>query len=143
MKKYLITAIVVLLSFARVFAQEEDGKRYEKIRAIRVTYITEHVNMTEEQSAKFWPIYNAYQDEHRANRRGYIQQYMGSHAGATKDQARASLEGNLDYQGKELELKRKYKDRLLQVISAAQLDKLYQAERDFKKVLIEQSRSNN
>ena len=140
MKKYLITALLIITSLSHVIAQEEDNKKYEKIKAIKVGFITDHVHMTGDQSAKFWPIYDAYQNERRAIRRESMQKYMSSHPGATRDQARAGLEGDLDFQSRELDLKKKYKDRLLQVISAKQLDELYQAERDFKKVLVDQLR---
>ena len=143
MKKFIIAVLLLLTSVSRVIAQEEDGKKYEKIRAIKVTYITEKVHMSAEQSAKFWPVYDAYQNERRDARRESVQQYLSAHPGATKEQARASLEGNLDYQGAELELKKKYKDRLLQIISAQQLDQLYQAERQFKVDLMKQLKDNN
>ena len=132
MKKYLITALFIIACFSRVVAQDEEGGRFEKIRAIRVTFITEHVHMTSEQAAKFWPVYDAFQNERRAVRRDNITKFLSTHPGATRDQARASLDGNLEFQSQELELKKKYKDRLLQIISQQQLDQLYQAERDFK-----------
>lgn len=143
-RKYFIAILLLLTSFTAVFAQDEaNGKKWEKIRAIKVGFITDRLHMNSEQSGKFWPVYDAYQEERRTVRRATMDKYQSAHPGSTRDQARAVLEGDLDYQAKELELKRKYKDRLLQVISAQQLNQLYEAEREFRKLLVEQLKSGD
>lgn len=135
-KKFIIALLVSFASFTSVWAQEEDPAKWDKIRAIKIDFINERMHFSGDQSAKFWPIYQSYQNELRTVRRGYIDAYMKSHPGVPRDEGRASLEGNLEFQSKELELKKKYKDRLLQVISPQQLDQLYIAEREFKKTLV-------
>lgn len=142
MKHILVALLLMLASCTAAFAQEGDDQNWEKIRAIKVGYITEHVHLSDDQAAKFWPVYDGYQQERRSKRREIMQKYMATHAGATKSQARAQLDGDLDYQANELELKRKYKDRLLQIISPQQLTRLYEAERDFRKMLLDQLRSS-
>lgn len=138
-RKYFIAFLLLLSTFASAIAQDEgNSEKMEKIRAIKVGFITDRLHLNSDQSAKFWPVYDAYQQERRTMRRATLDKYQAAHQGATRDQARASLEGDLDYQAKELELKRKYKDRLLQVISSQQLNQLYEAEREFKKLLVDQ-----
>ncbi len=141
MKQYLIAFLLLITSCTAAFAQDDDGKNWEKIKAIKVGYITEHVHLTTEQSGKFWPVYDGYQQERRNMRHSVLEKYMSAHAGSSKNQAHAALDADLDYQAKELDLKRKYKDRLLQVISEQQLNQLYEAERDFRKMLLDQLRS--
>ena len=137
-KKFIIAFLVSIVSLTSVWAQEEDPAKWDRIRAIKVDFINERMHFSGDQSAKFWPIYQSYQSELRTVRRGYIDAYMKAHAGAPRDEGRASLEGNLEFQSKELELKKKYKDRLLQVISPQQLDQLYIVEREFKRTLLQQ-----
>ena len=44
-------------------AQAQPGKRMERIHAIKVAYLTDKLQLTSEQSEKFWPIYNRYEEE--------------------------------------------------------------------------------
>lgn len=141
MKKILIALLFIITSAATAFAQEDNGQNWEKIKAIKVGYINDHVHLTAEQSSKFWPVYDGYQQERRNKRHELMDRFMAKHPGTTKNQARAQLDGDLDYQAAELELKRKYKDRLLQIISPQQLNQLYEAERDFRKMLLDQIRT--
>lgn len=142
MKHFFIAFLLLITSCTAAFAQDDDGKNWEKIKAIKVSYITEHVHLTSEQSTRFWPVYNGYQQDRRSMRKDFMDKFLSANAGATRSQARAALDADLDYQAKELDLKRRYKDRLLQVISEQQLNQLYEAERDFKKILLDQLRSS-
>lgn len=58
--KTLLTLISLLLSL-NLAAQK--GKNGERIKALKVSYITEKLNLSSKESEKFWPIYNAYQQE--------------------------------------------------------------------------------
>lgn len=56
---FICISFFCILSFS---AQEKrDGK--EKIMALKISYLTEQLNLTPKEAQKFWPIYNAYNDE--------------------------------------------------------------------------------
>ncbi len=133
--KKLLSIIMLLLIHTTMWAQKE---RFEQIRALKVSFITERLNLTPEQAELFWPEYNKYQAELKEIRKGFSAKYKEQHTHATREQAREFIEANLDYQAQALELKKKYKDRLLKTITPQQLAQLYDAERDFRKMLIEQ-----
>lgn len=57
MKKFLIPIIILFISI-NTFSQ---SKR-DKIKALKVSFITERLELTQEEAQKFWPIYNAYED---------------------------------------------------------------------------------
>lgn len=133
--KKLLAIIMVLLMHNPIWAQQE---RFEEIRALKVSLITERLKLTPAQAALFWPEYNKYQAELREIRRKFRAKYQEQNAQATREQAREFINANLDYQAQALELKKKYKDVLLKTITPQQLAQLYDAERDFRKMLIEQ-----
>ena len=143
----LITLSTLSMTNAQAAYQQANngprrGERMERIHAIKVGYLTDRLHLTSDQSAKFWPVYNQYEDEQRATRRNFFQKYQNSNNGGGNEQeSRQFIEDNLDYQAEELALKRKYKDQLLKIISAQQLASLYEAERDFKKLLLQQLRN--
>lgn len=127
----------LLLAIGTLIAQQRHPNS-GKITALKVAYITGKLNLTPDQSAKFWPIYNQYEDELRTVRRAFISKYKNMNKNTEYRTARMYIEDNLDYQEEELGLKRKYKTQMLKVISPQQLAILYQAERDFKRMLVQQ-----
>ena len=54
----------------------------------------------------------------------------------TSQAARQAVDDNLDYQQAIIDLKRKYNDRFLNIISPRQLADLYIAEREFRQILL-------
>ena len=130
--------IILLIIFAvNAAIAQPDQERFERIRAIKVSYITDKIHLTSEQAARFWPVYNRYDDELRAERRRIKQQLMKD-KNMNADEARKYIHDNLAYQEKKLELKKKYKNELLKVIRPQQLAELYQAEQGFKQILLQQ-----
>ncbi|RYD55621.1 MAG: hypothetical protein EOP56_14985 [Sphingobacteriales bacterium] len=136
--KQVIYMFTLLLLSATAIAQPR-GERGERIKNIKVGFITDKIHLTPEQASRFWPVYNQYEQELRATRKSFFQQYRGQNKdNQDEDKARKYVEDNLEYQEAELRLKKKYKAELLQVISARQLSDLYVAERDFRKILVKE-----
>lgn len=136
-KGYLL---LLLLAFACNIVAAQPREKYERIHAIKVGYLTDKLHLTPDQAAKFWPVYNQYEEEHRSLRKKFLMEYRDKQQDMNKEEAMKFVEGNLDYQEAELNLKRKYKEEFLKTITAQQLAELYQSERDFKKMLIQQLR---
>lgn len=121
--------------------QAQPGRRAERIHAIKVGYLTDRLHLTSAQAATFWPVYSEYEAELRAARRTFRQKAWNTAGNETDAQAEQAIEDNLSYQAQALSINRKYKDRLLKVISPQQLATLYEAERDFKTLLLQQLRA--
>ena len=120
-------------------AQKGEG-RAERVQAIKIGYLTDKLQLTSSQATAFWPVYNEYQRDLRQARRAFRQKYRNADVQESNAEASRFIEDNLDFQEQAIAIKRKYKDRLLKVISAQQLATLYEAERDFKKLLLQQLR---
>lgn len=60
MKKLLLILLLGLVTNMS-FSQAED--RIEKIKALRVAYITERLDLKPEEAQKFWPIFNQFDDK--------------------------------------------------------------------------------
>jgi hypothetical protein len=142
--KRIIGIIGILLFSISLHAQpaggwQGRGRAGERIHAIKVGYLTDRLHLTPAQAASFWPVYDDYEAEIKDARRAFRQKYRN---GGTDNDAQANqfIDDNLDFQEQMLTINRKYKDRMLQVISPQQLATLYEAERDFKKLLLQQLR---
>ncbi|PQJ73479.1 sensor of ECF-type sigma factor [Polaribacter butkevichii] len=66
--KKLITIICFTLFYSLTLSAQENKDSREKIKALKVSYITEQLNLTPEEAEKFWPIYNAYSKKQYALR---------------------------------------------------------------------------
>ena len=136
MRKTGMFLLTILLAVATATAQPKHDQKHERIKALKIAYITEQLDLKSDQAEKFWPVYNRFEKEKWQIRRSFYEQFNGENPTATKQAAREYLDANMDYQEQELELKKKYKDELLKTITAEQLVKLYNAERGFRQMLV-------
>ncbi len=144
MKQLIKVLILVLLSATTAVAQLQ-RRPMERIHAAKIDYITDRIRLTREQSNIFIPLYTDYEREVTETRQAFFRKYKGANSSNTDDAtARQFIDDNLDYQQQIIELKRKYNDRFLKVISPRQLADLSIAEREFKQILMKRlDRRNN
>ena len=57
--KPIVIAIVMVLFTINIHAQ---NNRRDRIKALKVAFITERLALTSEEAQKFWPIYNVHDD---------------------------------------------------------------------------------
>jgi hypothetical protein len=137
--KYIAYIALFLLLPAIAMAQKPSG---ERIRTIKIGYMSERLHLSPEQATKFWPVYNKYQDELKAARRELKQKYKTANPGSNEQMAREFVADNFEYKQTELNIQKKYKDEMMKIITPQQLAVLYQAERDFKTILLKQLKEN-
>lgn len=143
MKRLFFILIIIITAFNYGFAQPQQN-RFEKIHAAKVSYITDRLNLSSDQAARFWPVYNQYEDALKSLRKSYFDKYgQGQGKNLSEADSRRYIDDNLNFQEAQLNLKRKYKDEFLKVLSPQQLAQLYQAERDFKNLLLQQLKDKN
>lgn len=128
MKKYLLFLLVFFGTFSVAFAQNSNA-RNEKIKALKIAFITQKLHLTATEAEKFWPVYNQYENEIR--------------------QLRADNRGGdvLENEQKLLDIRKKYKPAFEKILGPSRLNDLYNSEREFRNVLIqrlkEQSHGKN
>jgi Spy/CpxP family protein refolding chaperone len=135
----LILALMLLISFS-FYAQ---GPKKEKVKALKVAYLTNNLSLTTAEAEKFWPIYNAYDEkqfELRHEKMKMIKEKLDSESvdDLTDKQASAmitQIEGVEDdlYQNR-----KKFMASLKTVLSPVKILKLKKAEDDFNKTLLRQ-----
>ena len=134
-----IIIITLLLSFGILFSQNTATSGKEKIEAMRNAYITSQMNLTPEEAQKFWPLYNEYRleleqlDRPKKEIGKPIEQM-------TEAEVKQLIYKELEVENQRNLINKKYVDKFLLIVSAKKLIKLRQAEREFKKMMIEQLR---
>jgi len=59
--KNILIVLFLLFSTTLMFGQRRPDK--EKIKSLKVAYITERLNLTSSEAQTFWPIYNAHEEQ--------------------------------------------------------------------------------
>ncbi|WP_159022991.1 Spy/CpxP family protein refolding chaperone [Formosa sp. L2A11] len=132
-KGYIILFIV--LSSVNVFAQTKD----EKVKTLKIAFITEKLDLSKTEAQKFWPIYNTYEaetdalrDEMRAQRKDIEIEKL------SEADAKALLNSMMQSNEKRLLLYTQYVKDLKQIISAKKIIILKKSEDDFRRKLFEE-----
>jgi len=131
LKKFALFMLCSLFITTGMYAQK---KEKSDIRSIKIAMLTDRMNMSPEQSQKFWPLYNRYENELRVIWR---QKKVIRENSKNSKNPRHDLDRMEQLDGRQLSIKAKYKNEFLKVISARQLAAMNAAEAEFKLLLIE------
>lgn len=124
---FIVMLCVLALGFT---VQAQSVKPDPQIRALKIEYVTGKMSLTQQQRQKFLPLYNKYSDELLVHRRA-IKALEKNPNSSYQVEERQKLEQKM------VEIKGRYKDDFLRVLTAQQLASMYQAEGEFKKILLD------
>lgn len=129
-----IMLIVFLLPSLGLLGQNEDraDRMKEKMKAQRVAFITSELELTEAESQKFWPIFNSYRseiDELKA-------QNVKPSKNMTDKEAEDMMYSLLENRSKEIEIQKKYIQKLKAAIPPRKIAILFRIEKEFKEKII-------
>ncbi len=125
MKK--ITLFTIILFFLSVIAHSQD----DKLRSLKVSYLTEQLNLDPQTAERFWPLYRQYENELKS-----VVQEKRRNGNETRNSYEI-----LDQEQKALDIKRKYNDLFSKVLSNDQVNRLYQSEKEFRQMVINRSQN--
>lgn len=135
-----IAILAIMLFSTAILAQ--DGVRREMIeqnlQAQRVAFITQRLDLTPDESAKFWPIYNEFKDKEKAMRKeGRPGERLNT---LSEAEAKSTIQEHLEIEQQVLNLKREYFTRLQGAIPSTKLVRLGMAEEAFKLEILQRLR---
>lgn len=148
MKKriFLLTSLFFISFF--VHAQESNTEsKGEKIKALKIAFITEKLDLTTKEAQIFWPVYNKYDDLlhqlERVEKHKLFSRIKDSNGGIDKvseQEAKSILEENVILDNKIFKTKVEYNNQLTKVLPYKKILKLKNAEKDFLKNLMRKYR---
>ncbi len=148
MKKMMmmLAAVVALSLSANVFAQDQQGQNrgdrgagwMEKMKAARVAFLTNELDLSASEAEAFWPVYNQAQEEKDAAFKETREAYRALTA-AIKDgkgdkEVSALLKAYLKASKVPAQLDEEYLPEFLKVLPATKVAKLYISEEKFRKM---------
>jgi hypothetical protein len=125
--------------------QQHDDQR-KNIEAQRIAFITQELNLTPDEAKVFWPVYNEYEakrHELRKTFRDADELHKGDIDKLTDKEATQILDNQIIEAQKLLDLRKMYHAKFKSVLPAVKVLKLYDAEREFQKMLIDKLRQHN
>lgn len=139
MKNLILIISFFLLAIGIAQAQSREDHK-EKIKALKVAYITKELNMSTEMAQKFWPVYNSYECQRRdLHRREHID--LGNVTSVSEAKAEEMLKEYLVVEKEEYNIKKQLFADLRKFLSASDIIKLHKLEEDFNKKLLKEYRS--
>jgi hypothetical protein len=103
----------------------------QEVRANRQDIVRRLLDLTEEQSQAFWPVYRSYQEETAKlgdQRVVLIESYLKNSTTLTDEQAKELLDQSFKLREKQLSLQKKYVGKFQKVIPGVKVARLYQIE---------------
>lgn len=139
MKKLILLLLLIFLS-TNIFAQKDD-----KIKALKVSFFTEKLDLIEKEAEQFWPIYNAYYTKtskiKRQDIRGIRKEVKENKETITNEKSKELLDKLSTAINSLHEEETKLIKKLEKVISHKKILLLKIAEDDFKRKILEQYRN--
>ena len=136
--KLTLSLLITLLCISTVVGQQPNKRK--KIKALKTAHITNELNLTSSEAEKFWPIYNASQEEHHQLRRESRQlriQLKENFDGISESEAKNILQKSINLQNKIHQERNKLTSDLIKFLPAKKIILLKKAEDDFTRKLIQ------
>jgi Spy/CpxP family protein refolding chaperone len=143
--KFLLPFLLLFVSTVS-FSQGFRGKK-EKVKALKVAYITDELNLTTEEAQRFWPIYNAFDDKQAELRHEKMKAILDRFEPGSVEKLSEKEASSLLIQMELIEenlfaLRKKFIKELQAVLPAKKIIRLKKAEDDFNRQLLRQMRDN-
>lgn len=133
MKKILGFVFITFLFSLNADAQPQDKE--DRIKSIRIAFITSKLDMTPEEAQAFWPIYNNYEKERKELKKKFNP--PNDWADLTDQELEDLMEKQFELDEAKLALRKKYFGQFKEVLPIKKIARLHGLEKEFKKHLVE------
>lgn len=108
------------------------AQQASNIESVRAAFITQKLDLTPEESQRFWPVYNSYHEELQKLVLKKNQQRVAYKRSGTVPVDELKVDSEI------LELRKRYRHEFARVLPRQKAALVYPAEREFRQQLIEQ-----
>lgn len=140
MNKRALISFVLFLTALGLHAQ---GPARDRIKTLKVAFITEKIGLTSEEAQVFWPIYNKHEEAIetiRRKERMELRSQISSAENLSESESEALLGNMLALQNERHRAEQDFMSDIRKVIPAKKTLLLIKAEEDFKRQLLQQYR---
>lgn len=133
----IFIALIALLAGFSALAQKPD---YQKIKSLKIAFLTERLDLSTQEAQAFWPLYNEYTEQREAQwRKGRkIFGAMKDSENLSDAEASALLKDYIAFEYEEEKLEMTFYQKVENAVSAKKTMLFIKAEEDFKRQMIRQ-----
>lgn len=132
---------VVLLAFAFTSCKKNAPKSQEVLKAQKIAFFTQKLDLTPEEAGKFWPLYNEYWSrKHKIidDKRAAMKYCSENMKNMSEEEIAKYDDMYINFQKQETDLLIEFSDKFEKVMPASKVFKLYLADYEFKSYLLQQ-----
>lgn len=140
----LLIIWVTLLTSPLFYAQHKPDK--DKIKSLKVAFITERLALSSKEAQTFWPVYNEFEAKREAMREREhteIREKIRNSENLSEKEAGELIKHYLKFEEEEEELDKNFIESIGKVLPAKKTILLLRSEYEFKKQLLRQYRHKN
>ncbi|MEM9022949.1 MAG: hypothetical protein AAGB22_04360 [Bacteroidota bacterium] len=145
MKSLLLILMAGLLSLPLTAQPPFDGDFGEKraqFRQLSLKHVKEQVSLTDEEAAKFWPVYEQFKADQLSIAEQLRKSRPGSNVGSlSEEEIDQRVEQTMALRQQELDLERDYYKKARTMLSAQKVAEVFRAERSFRRKMVERLRN--
>lgn len=143
-KNLSIATLSLLLLFSATVAGAR-GVKENKIKAKKVAFFTQKLNLNTDEAEVFWPVYNEYQEQREnlfEQRKSIHDQFARSLHKMSIKEVEESLAKLVAISKGEAELLEAYVAKFKDILPDRKVAQLFVVEEDYKRFLLQQIRNN-
>ena len=143
MKYFVITSLLFIFSFESM-AQRRTS-RGEEIEAYKIGFLTQKLDLSPQEAKIFWPIYNNWQKEQAEFRKDRVEKMISFRRieeieELSDTEIQNLIVNDFSFKQRELDLEKKYYNKLKSSLPIKTVGKFYRAQEAFKRVLLSRYR---
>jgi hypothetical protein len=151
MSKRIALAVLAIfvMTGSIVFSQgkgKEKEDHMERVKALKVAFLTDKLQLTSKEAETFWPVYNEYsekRDKIRDEQKAQGKQYKQSAETITDQQALEISDKIIQLMKQETQLAEDFHNKIKTLLPGKKIAALYQAEFDFRRDMIKKIREDS
>ncbi len=146
MKPYIIRLLFLLFISTQLFSQERENRK--KVQALKVSYISNQLELTAQEAEKFWPIYNTFDSKRKEllqRKRNKLKKEITAKGGIdaiTEKEAKLFTEKMMAIETSYHKENMEYQKSLAKVLKYKKILKLQLVERDFTRRMFSRLRKD-
>jgi hypothetical protein len=140
MKNLKSKLLLPFLILSSTLVAQDRKPAMEKVESMKIGFLTNRLDLTPDEAKTFWPVYDQYSDELqklRKDRRENIQDARENFDSMSDAEIGKAVDNEINFRQSELEIVKKYHPQFKKILPIRKVAKLYKAEEDFKRKLLE------
>ena len=142
MKTHILTTLLTIFLCTAILGQ----KNKEKIKALKISFLTQELNLSEKDAQKFWPIYNEHENNMASLRDKSVFEIrkklknVGGIDSISEEESKKFVNCKLDVDKKVLLEKERFLAKLTNILPYKKILKLQLSQRNFARKLMRKYR---